>query len=79
MKLEDLMADLTVTHARRAYWKIPTDHVELPPVIEGGRGPWSVLVAFDGKQVIRRSFPLLTDPNDDWEPYTPETVSEVQK
>lgn len=71
MKLSDLMKDHTVTHARRAYWKIRDDHVVLPIVVDGMRGPWSVLVAFDGKQMIRKSLPLLTDDNDDWERYSP--------
>jgi len=71
MKLEELMADSTVTHVRREYWALPDDHIILPPFIDGCRGPWFTLVAFDGVSTIKVDLPLVTDSNTDWVRYEP--------
>lgn len=68
---KELMDDHNVLAVRRALWALSDDHVDLPPVVEGARGPWCVTHFYDGltsepRMVLAIEFDRTSD---DWEPY----------
>lgn len=67
----DLMSDHSVKAIRKATWALPGDHLELPPIVDGARGPWCTLYAFDGELTTGCKL-LVTeceDAADDWQEY----------
>lgn len=76
MRLFDLSDDRDVVAVRRSIWRDPEDYLELPPVIDGMRGPWFFLHAIDPETNARKKTPILfiemlDDNCDDWEPHQP--------
>jgi hypothetical protein len=71
MRFDDLIADHSVAAIRKTKWANKEDRLELPKVIEGVRGPWCALIAFDGFSVEETQMldVLCRDDDDDWEPW----------
>lgn len=76
MLFRDLLNDHTVAAVRLARWASPTDRLELPPVIDGERGPWCTLHAFDGVAHVTQPIMALAadDGSNGWLPWTEETA-----
>jgi hypothetical protein len=68
MKLSDLLEDHSVAAVRKKKWALP-NRLELPPIINGHRGPWAKLHAFDGVDQVETPLLMMTcmDDADDWE------------
>lgn len=69
MKFNDLMADHRVATVRKSKWDNPEDRLHLPPIINGARGLWATLEAFDGFNVVEVRVLAFQcdDDSDDWE------------
>jgi hypothetical protein len=82
MKFHEAMADHGVEAIRRPIWAHKGDHLRLPPIINGKRGPWCHLVTitpiFEGGEFNRyelKEHPILwiefKDDPTEYEIFTP--------